>query len=60
MKEEMQGFHMTPNFEIYISEITLFWPDYTSIRVGPRMWHFITKILSANFIVGSVFVLGHR
>ena len=36
MKEEMQGFHMTPNFEIFICEITLFWPNYTSIRVGPR------------------------
>jgi hypothetical protein len=23
MKEEMQGFHMTPNFEIFISEKTL-------------------------------------
>ena len=43
MKEEMQGFHMTPNFEIYISEITLFWPDYTSIHVGPRTVVFVTK-----------------
>ena len=32
----MQGFHMTPNFEIFISEITLFWPDYTTKRITPR------------------------
>ena len=37
MKEEMQGFHMTPNFEIFISEITLFWPDYTTKRITPRI-----------------------
>ena len=36
MKEEMQGFHMTPNFEICISEITLFWPDYMTKRITPR------------------------
>ena len=32
----MQGFHMTPNFEKFISEKTLFWPDYTTKRITPR------------------------
>ena len=35
MKEEMQGYHMTPNFEIFISEKTLFWPHYTTKRITP-------------------------
>ena len=32
----MQGFHMIQNFEIFISEITLFWPNYTTKRITPR------------------------
>ena len=30
---------MTPNFEIFISEITLLWPDYTTKRITPRTFH---------------------
>ena len=36
MKEEMQGFHMTPNFKIFISEITLLNHYYTFTWIYPR------------------------
>ena len=37
MKEEMQGFHMTPNFKIFISEITLLNHLYTFNWIYPRI-----------------------
>ena len=37
MKEEMQGFHMTPNYKIFISEITLLNHLYTFNWIYPRI-----------------------
>ena len=37
MKEEMQGFHMTPNFLIFISEKSLLNHLYTFKCVAPGM-----------------------
>ena len=36
MKEEMQGFHMTPNFSIFISEKDLLNHYYTFTKIAPR------------------------
>ena len=36
MKEEMQGFHLTPNLQIFISEKALLNHLYTSNRITPR------------------------
>ena len=36
MKEDNQSFHMTPNAQIFISEITLIKANYTFKGVAPR------------------------
>ena len=51
----MQGFHMIQNFEIFISEITLFWPDYTTKRITPSiMFHASAVATSAGFQLGRL------
>ena len=37
MEEDSQSFHMIPNAQIFISEITLIRANYTFICVAPRM-----------------------